>query len=125
MAIAFDAATESIRTATTDPYTFTHTPVGTPRGIALAITHGETVSGQISSVTYGGQSMTLQATKTLSFGGEAGRTQWWYLGTGIPTGAQTVSIDLTSATTIDMQFVCISLTANTDTSVIAVSNTDG
>lgn len=67
MALAFDAATESIRTGVEDPYTFTHTPVGTPRGIAVSIVYNSG-SELISGVTYGGQTLFLQKQYSLPLG---------------------------------------------------------
>lgn len=116
MAVAFDAATESARTGTTDPHTFTHTPTGTPRGVILTAVNGNASTDFITSVTYGGVAMgeVLQATDTVT---EPGNAQIWFLGSSIPTGQQTVSIDLTSATTTDIHFVCITVTASADTYV--------
>jgi hypothetical protein len=117
--ISIGNATESIRTATTDPYTFTHTPTGTPKGIVLCAVHGVSATDHISGVTYGGVAMSrvVRATDTVT---EPGAAEIWFLGAGIPTGAQTVSIDLTSATTDDFQFVCITLLTNDggDTEVV-------
>jgi hypothetical protein len=117
--ITIGNATESIRTATTDPYTFTHTPTGTPKGIVLCAVHGVSATDHISGVTYGGVAMSrvVRATDTVT---EPGAAEIWFLGAGIPTGAQTVSIDLTSATTDDFQFVCITLLTNDggDTEVV-------
>lgn len=118
MALAWDATrTESIRTATTDPYTFNYTPTGTPRAILLGAVHGTSSTDHISTVTYGGVSMTrvVRATDTVT---EPGAAEIWFLGASIPTSTQTVSIDLTSATTDDFQFIVCSLTAATDTEII-------
>jgi hypothetical protein len=52
---------------------------------------------------------------------EPGAAELWFLGSGIPTGAQTVSVDLASATTDDIEFVCISLTTNDGGAVEVVS----
>lgn len=117
MAIAFDAATESERTATTDPWTFTHTPVGTPKGVALLADHGGGTTDFIVTVTYGGVALARVQSNTDS-SGEQGRSYLYFLGAGIPTGAQTVEIDLTSATTTDIHFVCITMTASTDTALV-------
>src|SRR3989304_2176286 len=57
-ALAYDAAVESVRTATTDPWTWDHVPVGTPRGIIVTATHSTASTDFIVSVTYGGDPMT-------------------------------------------------------------------
>lgn len=117
MAVAFDAVTESIRTATTDPYTFTHTPVGTPRGIVVFVIHGVQVIPHVTGVTYGGVYMQHR-----TFAGdsvtEPGNVTSWWLGANIPTGAQTVSVDLSSGTGDDIAVYCFSITAATDTEVV-------
>jgi hypothetical protein len=117
MAIVFQNATESVRTATTDPYTFTHTPAaGTPRAVVLTIVNGSSTP-LTASVTYGGVAMQsiVSATDTAT---ETGRANIWFLGSGIPTGAQTVEIDLTSAASDDVQYTCMTFTAATDTEVV-------
>lgn len=117
MAIAFDASVEAVRTGTTDPHTWTHTPVGTPGAIVVSAIHGTSATDHVLSVTYGGVSMTriVRATDTVT---EPGAAELWFLGAGIPTGAQTVSADLDSATTDDIQFVSMSWTAGADTEVV-------
>lgn len=114
-------ATESVRTDTSDPYTFNVTPQGLPRGVAITAVHGTSSTDHIAGITYGGVSMTRVQTNT-DTATEAGRSDVWFLGEGIPTGTQTVSVDLTSATTDDFQFVCFVLYANGDMQVI---DTDG
>lgn len=105
MAISVDATrTESIRTATTDPYTFNYTPNATPRGICVCAIHSDSSTDHISSMTYGGVAM-ARAVTAADTATEAGRADIWWLGRAVPTGTQTVSADLTSATTDDIQFV--------------------
>lgn len=112
MAIAVDATrTESIRTATTDPYTFNYTPTSTPRGICVCAIHSDSSTDHISSITYGGVAM-QRAVTAADTATEAGRADIWWLGRAVPTGTQTVSVDLTSATTDDIQFVVFGFTGN-------------
>lgn len=109
--VAFDASSSALRTGTEDPYTaHTHTPVGTPIGVLCGASHGISATGLVSSVTYGGTAMTLVRTQT-DTAGEPGWTGVYFLGASVPTGAQTVSWDLTSASTTDIQFSCITVTA--------------
>lgn len=123
MAIAFDAATEAVRTGTTDPHTFDHTPSGTPRGVAVAVIYGGGTTDYVIGVTYGGAALTRVVTIT-DDAGETGRSQLWFLGSSIPTGTQTVSVDLNTATTVDMHIVCVTLTADADTEVIDFGSID-
>jgi hypothetical protein len=129
MAIAVDATrTESVRTATTDPYTFNYTPTSTPRGIVLCAIHSDSSTDHISSVTYGGVAM-ARAVTAADTTTEPGRADIWWLGRGVPTSTQTVSVDLTSATTDDIQFVVFGLTGAknidlVDTDKIEVNTTN-
>jgi len=110
MTIAVDATrTESVRTATTDPYTFNYTPTSTPRGIVVCAIHSDSSTDHIVSMTYGGVAM-ARAITAADTATEAGRADIWWLGTGVPAGTQTVSVDLSSATTDDIQFVVFGLT---------------
>lgn len=126
--IAFDAAMESERIATTDPWPWTHTPVGAPRSIIMFSSHGVTATSHVVGVKYGtsacttgggtgGVSMTKVATAA-DTATEPGRVDAWFLGTGIPTGAAQVCADLDSATVDDIHFVSMSFTATSDTEVV-------
>lgn len=111
--------TESVRTGTTDPHTFNVTPQGLPCGIVVTAVHGTSSTDHISSVTYGGVALT-RVQRNTDTATEPGAAEIWFLGSGsIPTGTQTVSIDLTSATTDDFQFTCIALYANGQMECIA------
>jgi hypothetical protein len=117
MTVAFDAVVESVRTDTSDPMTWTHTPVGTPRAIVVAFTHGVSDTDHVLTVTYGGINITerVRATDTTT---EPGASELWFIGSGIPTGAQTISADHASGTTDDIQGVSWSLTALSDCEII-------
>jgi len=117
-ALAYDAAVESVRTATTDPWTWDHVPVGDPRGIVVTAAHATANTDFIVSVTYGGVPMTRVISAADTDGGESGRSYIYFLGSSIPTGTRQVLVDLTSATANDIQFVSVSYTANSDTEVL-------
>jgi hypothetical protein len=106
--VTFDAASEFERTLTTTPQTWTHTPVGAPNGVVVTVVHGTSATDHVTGVTYGGVALTRVVTIT-DAAGEPGRSDIWFRGTGIPTGPQTVSVTLASATTDDIHFVCITL----------------
>jgi len=100
------SVTEAVRTDTSDPYTFTHDPAGeTLKGVWVSILHGTDSTDNVSGVTYGGVTMTRVGTNSDTVT-EPGRSYLYFLGSGIPTGSQTVSVDLASATGTDMQMVC-------------------
>lgn len=117
--LAYDNSSEVLRTATTDPYTaFTgYTPGAGTRGILVAAINVTTATDQISSITYGGVTLTkvVTATDTVT---EFYNTSFWFLGTGIPAGAQNLVVDFSSATDDDYYFVIVSIRANADLEVI-------
>lgn len=115
MAVAFDAQTISAQFNNT-PFTFNHTPAGTPRGVTVGIDFF-VGTGTASAVTYGGVAMTqvisVQSGNAL---GENGRAEIWFLGTGIPTGVQTVSITHNGSGIIN-KASCVTVTAAADTEI--------
>jgi hypothetical protein len=115
---AHDTATESATFTTTTPHTFTHTPVGTPRGVLVTIDHGTPQTDVITSVTYGGVAMARVSTAA-DAAGEDGRVYAYFLGTGIPVGAQTVSIVHSGSATVK-HAVAISVLAPSDTCITGV-----
>lgn len=114
MTVTFDAVTENIQAA--DPQDFTHTPVGTPRAAAVFIAHNTISTDIVVGVTYGGTSMT-RVVSHVDTAGEPGRSYAYFLGSSIPTGAQTVSIDRTQNTQSVVAYA-VTWTAAGDTEVI-------
>lgn len=92
MAIAHD--TETLTATSTVTWATNHTPIGTPRGVVVVISANITTNN-LGAVTYGGVAMTpiVSAVDT----SEAGRIDIYFLGSGIPTGTQSVSIAFTGA----------------------------
>ena len=120
MAIAWDVNTGTLeveRTGTTDPQTWTHTPAGTLRAVVVAVIHGTSATDHVTSVTYGGQALT-EIVRASDSANEPGDVQLWFLGAGIPSGAQTVSVDLASGTTDDIHFVSMGMTASHNCEVV-------
>lgn len=117
MTVARAASAESERSATTDPWTFSYTPAGTPRGIAIGTSHGVTATNHVLSITYGGVSLTkiVEATDTIT---EPGCASLWFLGASVPTGMQTISADIDSATDDNIHFVLWELSGAADLEVI-------
>jgi len=120
---AFDAATESVRTATTDPYSFNHTPVGVPNGVVVTIASVPTNTDLVTGVTYGGVAMTRVQTNVDNTT-EPARTYIYFLGSNIPTGTQAVQVDFTSATTDDQHIVCTTYVSTGDMEMVAVGGVD-
>jgi len=124
MTVAHDAFTQSATwTNTPDPFTFSHTPTGTPRGVLVLITVNlEAGADAITSVTYGGVTMTRASPGFANdTAGEPGSAYAYFLGAAIPTGAQTVSINHSAGAGVKVA-CCITVTADADT-VLAVSAT--
>ena len=121
MAVAFDAATESVRTATTDPYTFSHTgraaASGGVQGVLVFIIANITSADEVAGVTYGGVALS-EVVRASDTAGEPGDVQAWFYGGGLPGGSQTVSVDFTSATTIDHHITCVTLTGDSRLEVV-------
>lgn len=108
MAVAFDAFSSNLGGD------FTHTPVGTPKAVIVFVLSALNGSGSQDSIsiTYGGVAMTPVALSPVSKDtGEIMTVGCWFLGSGIPTGAQTV------AHGNDLEAMCITLTATSDTMV--------
>lgn len=122
--LAHDAITESSTFgATPDPFTFTHTPVGTPRAAILLLGHNAEITDLFDAApSYGGVSFGARVAVAVSNTGEAGATYAYHLGSGIPTGVQTVSIPHTGSATVKIAY-CITMTAPGDT-VVAASGID-
>lgn len=129
MTVAHDAATESATwTTTPDPFTIDHTPVGTPRAVIMFTGQsggggGDRITG---AVTYGGVAMTRVPTDGFAAdtAGETGAAYCYFLGSGIPTGTQTVSIDH-NAGPGSKWTVIISCTAGGDTEIVVSAKDEG
>ena len=119
--VAFDATAEFERTLTTDPQTWSHNPVGTPRGVVVTIGHGTESTDCIVSVTYGGTTMSRVATAA-DTSTEPGRVYAYFLGASVPTAdPATISADIAAAgacSTTDMNLVSLSYTATVNTEVL-------
>ena len=113
MAVAYDAYSAQSTTATT--MSWTHTPSGTPRGVLVFITWNSS-GGSIGGVTYGGVAMTaLSPAVTHTESGSTHKAIAFFLGTGIPTGSQTVLVNSTYSGT--KVAVAITVTASQDTEI--------
>ena len=88
MAIAFNATTNGIETATS-PLTFSHTPAGANRLLVVAVLIGSGTSSDCSGVTFKTVALTLIGSKRTI--GTTGQVSLWYL-INPSTGAGTVSV---------------------------------
>jgi len=116
VAVAYDAFANSAAAASTRSWT--HTPVGTPRGVIVWVID---IDGDddISTVTYGGVSMTqVSASPAVLTTGETGAVHCFFLGSSIPTGAQTVVATAPTGTGGVKVGYSVTLTAAADTEVV-------
>lgn len=114
MAIAFDAASRNSTTSQTVDASFTHTPVGTPAAVVVLISQIGTTD-QVVGVTYGGVALSRVNRQSQAGGGDPTQTYVYALFAGIPTGAQTVIVDINST----QAYAAVCATATATSGVIA------
>ena len=120
MAVAFDVQTAGAVFTTVTPNTFSHTPVGTPKGVFVLIQSTGVAGNEDSingTVSYGGVAMTR-----VQYAQDAATefvAAWiYFLGSGIPTGVQTVSISHTGNAS-EKKAACVTVTAGADCDVVS------
>jgi hypothetical protein len=123
MAVDHDAVSES-HTGTTGntssaSFQWTHTPVGTPRGVLVYVVSslGSTTgtNGEATSVTYGGVNCpAVSGGLAKDAATEIGVVQTFFLGSGIPTGAQTIVVNRNN-NTMQCYAMAATVTAAADT----------
>lgn len=97
-----------------NPFTLTHTPIGTPAGVMVLTRHRGTPQNiAISSVRYGPVSLRPVATAR-DTAGSSMRTWAWFRGSSLPPGPQVVSISHTSAETTGLWIVVCTVTSDGD-----------
>jgi hypothetical protein len=120
MAIAFDASSESHAGTTGSSseasFSWTHTPVGTPKGV-LVFTFVNANADEVSAVTYGGVSLSTDAAwRAVDTADEPGDCKAWFLGSGVPTGSQSVVVTRTNNATV-VYAVAITVTSGANSEV--------
>ena len=118
MAVAYDAFGSGSDAGGSANLTWTHTPVGTPRGVLVWIIQtGFTPSGTNAvSCSYGATDMGSPVAEIVKTTGEVCTVTFYFLGASVPTGAQTVTFDpVASAVKLGGS---ITLTADTDTEIV-------
>lgn len=120
MPVSFDAASEShgdgLGSTNQASFSWTHTTSITPRGV-LVFTFVNADADNATSVTYGGLTVNAVAggranSSNASFPGDC---KAWFLGSGLPSGNQTVVVNRTNNANT-MYAVAVSLNADTNTS---------
>jgi hypothetical protein len=100
--------------------TWVHTPIGTPRGVIVLLTQatGGGVIEPVQSVFYGSVEMTeVSGSPNIKTTGERGSVFCYFLGSGIPTGPQTVTVNGNIIDTTSRAQYCYTLSASGDTVV--------
>ena len=125
MAITVAGRDETIRTGTASLMTWVHS-VGTaaPAGVLVAVVHGASATDHVNSVGYGTLVLT-RAVRNTDGATEAGATEWWFAGSGVPTGGQTVTVNLNSATGDDIFGMSLTLASSRNLLTVATSGVDG
>jgi hypothetical protein len=113
MAVAFD----SFFATSTNRKVVSVTPVGTPSGVIVFETanNANNTDNLATAITYGGVSMT-KVTDTLPETTEWLASTFWFLGSDIPTGTQSVERTTVAADPLNSMTVVI-VTADTDTEI--------
>lgn len=119
--IAFDAYSADDANTNADA-SWTHTPVGTPRAALVFLAMTNTSSDTVDSVTYGGEAMNevSGSPRTHSAGGDDSLIHFFFLD-DVPSGAQTVAVNITGATT----YRGGAITVTTDGGAVEVDATGG
>lgn len=124
MAVAHSATSES-HTGTAGSqnqasFSWTHTQTGTPQGALVFVHVLNSATDTVTSVTYGGTSMTrVSGGAAVDSAGEAGRTDLFFLGSGLATGNQTITVNRTNNAN-NMYATAATVTAATDTEVTGI-----
>lgn len=107
----FDASSNPGSETTLD-ISWTHTPVGVPRGVIVQIVQNVGTTDEVTGVTYGGVAMARVAAGTVfhTTGAEDGAVYTYFLGSSIPTGARTVLVSV-DGTGSDKTAACCTVTA--------------
>lgn len=122
MAVALDVVTDF--TAGTGTLSATHTPVGTPRGAVVGVVVDGTTSDEVTTAAYGAASLTEVSGSPHTNAASPGCSiHIFFLGTSVPTGAQTVTVNVGGSTVKDAW--CYTLTADDDTTVVDTTAVDG
>jgi hypothetical protein len=118
MTVTVASFIESIRIDTSNPMTWSHTgSAASPQGVVVMLIHGTSSTDHVTGVTYGGVAL-QRFQRNVDTVTEPGASEIWFRGQGIPSGTQTVSVDLSSATTDDIHGISYVLDGANDLEVV-------
>jgi len=101
MTVTVAGITESLRIDTSDPMTWSSFNAASPHGVVVLLAHGTESTDLVVGVTYG-TAVLQRCCTAVDTTTEPGRSYAYFWGSGIPTGVQTITVDLTSGTTTDI-----------------------
>lgn len=124
MAVAHDSFSEShtgtVGSISEASFSWTHTPVSTLRGVQVKTFNRNSTGDNATAVTYGGVAMTaVTGGRAVDTAEEPSDCKLWELGSGIPSGAQTVVVTRVNNTD-EMYATCVGQTAAADTAVVGI-----
>lgn len=102
-----------------------YTPPSTPRGVLVGVVQDSGTTNELTSVTYGAAAMAPVALSPLvhANGTEDGVVYYYFLGSSIPTGAQTVTVNVNGTGSVKAARVW-TVTAAADTEVVDTKTLD-
>jgi len=105
MSVSLLGGNQAQRTGTNNPFSWIDAADGfVPNGVIIFALNNTSATDHITGITYGGVSLTKIITAA-DTAGEPFHQSAWFLGSGVPTGVQTVEVTFSSATTDDYWFV--------------------
>jgi hypothetical protein len=113
VSVARDVVVENVGSG--DPQSFVVAAAANVQGVVVQINHNTSDTDLINGVTYGGVALTRIATIS-DPSGELGRAYLYFLGSGVPGGSQTCSVDKGSAT--NCHVIVTTLTAGADIELV-------
>lgn len=126
--VALDVLTAA--TPGTGDFSFTHTPSGTPKGVLIAAAQDlGTTDESVSAPVYGGVTIPLVTPTSganpliSTAGAEDSVVYLWFKGSGIPTGAQTVTWDVNATGSVKTLWV-VTFTASGDIEIVSAAAYD-
>ncbi len=126
MAVAHDAASESHTGATGSineaSFSWSHNPVGTPRGVLVFVVNVSGITFSSTAVTYDGAALSkINAAQAVDSAGEPGFVDVYFLGSGVPTTDPATIIVTRDNGAEEMWAVGITVTAAGDTELYTTS----
>ncbi len=114
-AVAHDASSHDAAAASgaTTNFSWTHTPVGTPKGVIVLVVQSTLSTDQVSSVTYGALTLTRVA-RACDTATEPGCVYAYFGGSSVPTGAQTVTVNVSGSSGKHASAITLTAAGNTE-----------